>query len=119
MTLWLDAQLPPVLAAWLTHQFGVVAVPVRDLGLRDAPDIRIFRRARQARAVVMSKDADFAHLVREHGAPPQVIWLACGNTSNARLQSVLGAAFPAVQRLLAAGESLVEVGEAPLDGAGG
>lgn len=113
MTVWIDAQLPPVLAAWLTRGFGVAAVAVRDLGLRDVTDLEIFHRALQEKAVVLSKDADFAHLVQEHGAPPQIIWLTCGNTSNARLQQLLSTAFPWAQRLLQAGESLVEIGDAP------
>ena len=41
MTLWLDAQLPPVLARWISEQpWGVDAVAVRELGLRDASDRR-------------------------------------------------------------------------------
>lgn len=35
MTTWLDAQLSPLLAAWLNWKFDVPAIPVRDLGLRD------------------------------------------------------------------------------------
>ena len=44
MTLWLDAQLPPALARWISEQpWGVDAVAVRELGLRDASDPEIFR----------------------------------------------------------------------------
>ena len=39
MTLWLDAQLPPLLAAWINAQgWGIQAVAVREVGLRDASD---------------------------------------------------------------------------------
>ena len=31
MKLWLDAQLPPALAAWITLTFGIDAQSVRDL----------------------------------------------------------------------------------------
>ena len=71
----------------------------------------IFFAARQNGAVVMSKDRDFAELVLLHGSPPQVIWITCGNTSNARLQDILSRAWPTVIQLLASGEKLVEVGE--------
>jgi predicted nuclease of predicted toxin-antitoxin system len=36
MTFWLDAQLSPRLSRWLTATFGVNAIPVRDLGLRNS-----------------------------------------------------------------------------------
>ncbi len=37
MKLWLDAQLPPLLAGWISAQgWGIQAFAVRDVGLRDA-----------------------------------------------------------------------------------
>ncbi len=56
---WLDAQLPPALAPWLTHTFGVEAYSAAYLGLRDAEDEVIFQAARQADAIIISKDSDF------------------------------------------------------------
>ncbi len=76
MTIWVDAQLPPAIAAWITTTFGVVAVAVRDMGLRDAEDQDIFAAAKARDAVVMTKDRDFVELVQRHGSPPRVIWLA-------------------------------------------
>lgn len=78
--------------------------------LRDAEDLVIFERARAATAVVLTKDRDFIDLVRRHGPPPQIVWLTCGNTSNAHLRSVLRDAWPRAAVLLDAGEPLVEVG---------
>ena len=40
-------------------RFAVEAIPVRDLGLREASDQKIFDAARLAGAVVMTKDVDF------------------------------------------------------------
>ena len=37
----------------------------------------------------MTKDADFAELLEQHGPPPQVVLVTCGNTSNARLRRVI------------------------------
>jgi predicted nuclease of predicted toxin-antitoxin system len=54
--------------------------------LRDATDHQIFLRAKQEVAVVLTKDSDFVDLVKRLGTPPQVLWLSCGNTSNARLR---------------------------------
>ena len=45
MTIWLDAQLPPQLAAWIKMEIAVEAVAIRDLGLRDASDKMIFTAA--------------------------------------------------------------------------
>ena len=59
MILWLDAQLSPAMASWISGEFFVQAVAVRDLGLRDAKDPEIFLAARKANALVMTKDADF------------------------------------------------------------
>jgi len=57
----------------------------------------------------MTKDSDFAELVNRYGAPPQVIWLTCGNTSNARLKQILTKTLPQAIALLDAGEPLVEI----------
>lgn len=111
MKIWVDAQLPPAIARWLTETQKVEAIPLRDLGLRDAEDAQIFFAARQNDAIVMSKDSDFAELVLRHGPPPPIIWLTCGNTSNVRLQEILGRAWSNVVELLTAGEQLVEVGD--------
>jgi len=62
MKLWLDAQLPPLLAGWIDAQgWGIQVFAVRDVGLRDASDPLIFRAAREAGVVVMTKDRDFIH----------------------------------------------------------
>ena len=114
MRVWIDAQLSPGLAAWFREELGVDAIAVRALGMRDAEDPAIFAGARREGAVVLTKDSDFADLVARFGPPPQIIWLTCGNTSNAFLRGVLRNTWPDVQTLLAAGEPLVEIsGRAP------
>lgn len=112
MTIWLDAQLPPSAAAWIESTFGVECRAVRELGLRDAKDPSIFLAARDAGAVVMTKDQDFVELLKRLGPPPMVIWVTCGNTSNARLREILARLLPSALRLIESGESLVEIGDA-------
>ena len=110
MILWLDAQLSPALANWITEQFtSIQAVPVRELGLRNADDREIFAQARSAGAVVMTKDRDFLHLLFEQGPPPQVIWLRVGNSSNQALQAVLLRTLEQALASLRDGEPWVEV----------
>jgi predicted nuclease of predicted toxin-antitoxin system len=75
VTVWLDAQLSPHLADWLSRRFGINAIAVRHLQLRDASDQDIFNAARAANAVVLTKDSDFVRLLERHGPPPRVVWL--------------------------------------------
>ena len=104
-----DTQLSPAIALWLSNTFSVEAFAVRDMQLREAEDKEIFDAARLSNAVVMTKDSDFTLLLDRHGPPPQVIWITCGNTSNARLKAILTALFPRAVQLLEAGEALVEI----------
>jgi predicted nuclease of predicted toxin-antitoxin system len=110
--IWLDAQLSPRVAAWIEGAIGgleaVVAVQA-DPERRCWLDSEIFEGAREAQAVVMTKDRDFVDLLERLGPPPQVIWLTCGNTSNDSLQRLLAVALPAALRLLESGEPLVEI----------
>ena len=111
MTLWLDNQLPPALAPWMRATLSVDCVPVRDLNLHRASDPEIFMAARDAQVIVMTKDADFAGLLDQHGAPPQVILVTCGNTSNTRLRRLVETAWPTILPMLERGEELVELGD--------
>jgi predicted nuclease of predicted toxin-antitoxin system len=94
MTIWVDAQLSPAIAVWITNTLGLEAVALRDLGLRDAEDPEIFEAAKAQQAIVMTKDSDFVDLVERLGPPPQIIWLTCGNTSNLRLREILSTILP-------------------------
>ena len=111
MKIWIDAQLSPTIARWFRDEFAVEAVHVRDLGLLHAKDREIFLAARAAGAIIMSKDSDFVRLLEMLGAPPPVLWVTCGNTSNVRLQQVLLVAWPHAHALLSAGEALVEISD--------
>ena len=59
--------------------------------------------------IMMTKDSDFVDLVDRLGSPPQIIWLTCGNTSNARLREILSETLPRALELLETGEALVEI----------
>ena len=109
---WVDAQLPPSLAPWLSGQFGVEAQSLRFLGLHDAEDGRIFELARAAGEVILiSKDSDFVELITQRGPPPRLLWVTCGNLTNRRLREVFGALFNDALALLHAGERIVELGD--------
>jgi predicted nuclease of predicted toxin-antitoxin system len=117
--IWIDAQLSPGLARWIRDTFGIDTQAVRDVGLRNAKDPTIFKAAREARVVVMSKDEDFRALVERLGPPPQVLWVTCGNTANARLREILTKSLPAAIELLQRGEPLVEISDVYVPPRGG
>lgn len=110
MKFWIDAQLPPLLAEWLSAQFNVEAFSLRTLGLRDATDAAIFQAAQQQGIVIISKDSDFVEMVSRYGPPPQLIWVTCGNVTNRQLQIVFNKTFAESLELLEAGQVMVEIG---------
>src|SRR5690606_25172013 len=57
-------------------------------------------------------DRDFVDLLERLGAPPQVIWITCGNTSNRAMRQILSSALPTALDLIRRGESLIEIGDA-------
>lgn len=110
MTLiWIDAHLSPAIAIWITSTFRITAVALRDIGLRDAEDPEIFEAAKAQGIIFMTKDSDFVDLVERLEAPPQIIWLTCGNTSNDRLREILSSTLAEALELLSSGEKLVEI----------
>lgn len=111
MNFIVDAQLPPGLARYLSDRFAVRATHVRDLGLRDADDLSIHRYAKETSCVVVTKDSDFVELVHRHGVPPQIVWVTCGNTTNASLARLFDATFADALELLRAGETIVEIAD--------
>ncbi len=113
MRIWIDAQLPPTLANWVSTTFGLEASALRDLSLRDAQDIAIFEAARAENAVIMTKDSDFIDLVCRLGPPPQILWLTCGNVTNRNLRKLLSATLPDALEQLRQGATIVEISNAP------
>lgn len=109
MIVWVDAQLSPALAPWLTNEFGIEAFSVRYLNLLRAKDPNIFQAAREADVAVLTKDVDFVLLQDRLGPPPAILWVRCGNTSNAYLKRVLQRTFPEAWKMIQAGEPLVEI----------
>ena len=112
MIVWIDAQLSPHLAPWLTEHFDLEAYSASWLGLRDAKDHEIFARARDEDVVVMTKDRDFVLLLANEGPPPQVLWITAGNTSNSYLKDLFARTLEQALELIRDGEPLVEIGDA-------
>lgn len=109
MIIWIDAQLSPAIASWIENNFSIKTFALRDLDLRDAEDEEIFRAAKKANAVVITKDADFLLLLDRFGSPPKIIWLTCGNTSNENLKIILSKTLRDGLDILESGEEIVEI----------
>jgi predicted nuclease of predicted toxin-antitoxin system len=111
MTIWIDAQLSPFIASWINKNFpDLNAIALRTIGLQDDLDYDSFRKARKAHVIVMSKDYDFVKLIELHGVPPKLIWITCGNTSNARLCEILNNSLEQAINLLK-DENVVEISD--------
>ncbi|WP_413467410.1 DUF5615 family PIN-like protein [Pleurocapsa sp. FMAR1] len=108
-TIWIDAHLSPAIATWINNTFEITALALRDIGLRDAEDLEIFAAAKAQEVIFLTKDSDFVDLVDRLDAPPKIIWLTCGNTSNARLKEILSVTLMNALELLETGEKLVEI----------
>ena len=68
VTIWVDAQLSPALARWLSQQFSLVALSVQELGFRSAIDPETFFAAREANAIGSRKLHKVLHLPQPSGA---------------------------------------------------
>ena len=102
-----DAQLPPMLAAWL-RQKGYEAVAVREIGLREADDRDIWSYARAELAIVVTKDEDFGQMAAT--APDaRVLWVRIGNAVNRVLLARFERAWPEILARLEEGAQVVEI----------
>ena len=99
------------MSQWIEDAQNIRAVHVSEIGLLTAEDPVIFEKARAAGAVVLTKDEDFVQLQERRGAPPQLVWLTCGNLSNRQLKQLLLSRWKRTIELLRAGEPLVEINE--------
>jgi len=82
---------------------------VSEIGLLTAADRQIWNKAKQLRAVVVTKDEDFVTMRHRAGNGPSVIWIRVGNTSNRALTSMLGAALPEIVAAIEKGEAIIEI----------
>jgi predicted nuclease of predicted toxin-antitoxin system len=103
-----DAQLPPALARWLSHQ-GYLAEHVLDLTMATSSDRDIWTYAVACGAVIVTKDQDFASRRASEVSGPPIVWLRCGNTRRHELLNWFERHFSALLVALERGEALVEI----------
>lgn len=103
-----DAQLPPQLAHWLRDR-GHEASALREIGLRDAGDADIWSRALAERAIIVTKDEDFAAMAGRFANGPQVLWVRSGNLLRRVLIARFEAVWPQIELILESGAGLIEM----------
>lgn len=107
MKFLIDAQLPPVLAAWLRER-GHDAKHAQDHGLREANDKDLASYAKALGAIIVTKDRDFvASPIAEQRCT--VIWVRIGNVSTRTLLERFDANWAKVEEYLAEGNLVVEL----------
>lgn len=62
---------------------------VREIGLKDAPDLAVWQHAATEGFAIVTKDADFHQRSFLFGHPPKVIWIRAGNGSTAMIEALL------------------------------
>ena len=103
MKFLVDAQLPPGLCSWLRAR----GHEAEHVGAGAIPDEEIARRAEAQGAILISKDEDFRTLrLPDRFA---LLWLRCGNVTNAALAEWLEVRWDQVERWLAEGERFIEL----------
>jgi predicted nuclease of predicted toxin-antitoxin system len=56
-TIWVDAHLPPAITTWITNNFDVTTVFLRELGLKDP---ETFEATKAEGAILTTKDIAFS-----------------------------------------------------------
>jgi predicted nuclease of predicted toxin-antitoxin system len=99
----LDENLSPKLAEILADIYPETA-HVRDLGLKSAPDPKLWAHAATFGYTIVTKDADFHHRSFLRGHPPKVIWLRLGNCSTRQIAALLVASREQLEEFIRSGE---------------
>ncbi len=109
---WIDLNLPPKMADWITDEFGVIAKSFKDLNFTETSDITVYKIASQHKntIIITTKDIDFADYQNLVGPPPKILYLNIGNISNKKLKELIHQKFgTALQLFLNTNDSLIEI----------
>jgi len=82
---------------------------VREIGLENAKDSKLWNYAKENHYCVVTFDGDFYDLGLLKGSPPKVIWLRTGNTSTQNIENVLRNNYDLIKAFLT-DESFSEIG---------
>ena len=108
MKFLVDANLPPRLCHWLRAR-GHEAEHLTEMNLLTVTDTQLWDRGKNQQVIIFSKDVDFYDRAALFGAPPQVLHVAVGNCSNARLFHILNSEWADIEAALSSGSKLISV----------
>jgi len=103
LKLLLDQNLSRRLLPDLLPQFPGSS-QVQLLGLDTATDAALWDYAKANGYAIVTKDVDFVELTLLRGFPPKIVWLNCGNVSNAVVRDRLVSRAPEICAFLEAQE---------------
>ncbi|GAB5426751.1 MAG: hypothetical protein Devi2KO_02100 [Devosia indica] len=106
MKFLLDANLPGKLVGVFISA-GYECVHMESLMPRYAADTTIARMANETGAVVVSRDADFAQLVRTGALNVPLVWVRLGNMRRAAIAATIEDRLPAIVKAIEAGQQIV------------
>lgn len=109
--IWLDMQLSPQLANWISNTFSIKTMSFYGLGFNTEKDETIFLKAKTlANVFILTKDRDFAELQDRLKSPPKVILLKTGNCSNLQTKTILKEYLPyALNELINTTTEIIEI----------
>lgn len=114
MRFLVDAQLPPALARWLVER-GHRAEHVHDLGMADSPDNAIWEWAERERAIILTKDEDFAIWHDTRGpSGVRIVWLRLGNARKVDLLNRIERLLPQLLERLSRERRSLKSARAPM-----
>lgn len=88
--LWLDMQMSPQIAVWITKTFSINAISSYNLFYNTEKDETIFLKAKELpNVIILTKDKDFAELQARFLTPPKIILLKTGNCSDEEMKTIL------------------------------
>ncbi len=106
MKLLFDANVSHTLVRALASEYPASA-HVRDVGLREAEDHRIWDYAREHGFAIVSKDTDFRERSYVEGFPPKIVWLDVGNAGTVTIATLLRSERERIERFGALEETSV------------
>ena len=107
MKFLIDNQLPIALAAFIRSK-NLEASHVFELGLDRASDKEIWELAQKDNWILISKDEDFFHLVKQQ-PKVQLIWVRKGNSRTGSLLAAFETLWTTLEEALKAGEHVIEM----------
>jgi predicted nuclease of predicted toxin-antitoxin system len=108
MRFFVDANMPPSLASWLTEQ-GHDACHAKSVEMERCKDRVIWQYAKERGLYIVTKDEDFVHLSAQDPDGPSVVWVRIGNAVRRVILHRMIDEWPGIAIRLGQGMKVVEL----------